>query len=122
MSVLKLQINFLQYSNIIVLASYFDKFNKSVLLFKSFHPSPGRKYSGVTHTAYVPDTEKGRLVTRLLNVAFSRGLLFTVKSSSACKPCNGSIVWNGIIHKTSIKGGPDKSVSSFYRELSTMYN
>lgn len=104
------------------MASYFDELNKSVPWFQSFHPFPGRKYSRITHTAYVPDNEKGRLVTRLLNVAFSRGLLFTVKSSSGCKPCNGIITWNGIIHKTSIKGGPDESVFKFYRELSTMYN
>ncbi|XP_061162265.1 uncharacterized protein LOC133171518 [Saccostrea echinata] len=70
----------------------------------SLHPSPGNKYAGISHTAYIPNTAKGKLVARLLNVAFSRHLLFRVAPSST-KSTDGIIVWNGVRHKTSIHGG-----------------
>ncbi|XP_062611922.1 uncharacterized protein LOC134273728 [Saccostrea cucullata] len=70
----------------------------------SLHPSPGNKYAGIIRKAYIPYTAKGQLVTRLLNVAFSRQLLFTVASSST-KSTEGIIVWNGVHHKTSVNGG-----------------
>lgn len=85
--------------------SHHDFGNYGELSFQSSHPSPGQKYSGYTQTAYVPNTPKGREVTKLLNVAFTRRLLFTVSPSTCCRSKEGTITWNGVLHKTNITGG-----------------
>jgi len=55
-------------------------------LFKENHPQPGQPYTGTTMTTYLPywdgsnavDVEQ---VCRLLQVAFQRKLLFTIRDS-----------------------------------------
>lgn len=61
------------------------------------HPNPGLRFQGTKLTAYLPDTQEGREVLQLLKRAFDARLVFTVGASNA-------ITWNGIQHKTSIKG------------------
>lgn len=65
------------------------------------HPQPGKPFFaiGFPRTAFLPDTEKGRRVLRLLEAAFNQRLTFTV--------ANGGVVWNeSISHKTEF--GPSK--------------
>ncbi|XP_039292556.1 protein deltex [Nilaparvata lugens] len=65
------------------------------------HPSPGRPYYavGFPRVCYLPDTEKGRLVLRLLHIAFQRRLVFTV-GRSVTTGREDVVTWNGIHHKT----------------------
>lgn len=55
------------------------------------HPEPGKKYKGSTFSSYVRNNMKGRLVAKLLNVAFTRRLVFTIGH-------HGEITSNGIHH------------------------
>lgn len=50
------------------------------------------RFKGITHTAYLPDTQEGRNVLLLLKRAFDARLVFTVGRNQ--------IIWNGIDHKT----------------------
>ncbi|KAI4875176.1 hypothetical protein NFI96_014242, partial [Prochilodus magdalenae] len=69
------------------------------------HPNPGRRFSGTTRRAYLPDNVEGRRVQNLLRKAFDQKLIFTVGTSSTTGLQN-VIIWNDIHHKTSITGGP----------------
>ncbi|XP_008706473.2 E3 ubiquitin-protein ligase DTX3L [Ursus maritimus] len=69
------------------------------------HPNPGKKYSGVQRTAYLPNNEEGNEVLRLLRKAFDQKLIFTVGESRSLGVCD-VITWNDIHHKTSRTGGP----------------
>lgn len=75
--------------------------------FQAEHPNPGQRYYGTSRTGYLPDNEKGRIVARLLRVAFNRKLVFTVGRSRTTGVDN-CVTWNDIHHKTSISGGPEK--------------
>ena len=77
------------------------------LLIKEENPHPGQWYKGIQRSGYVPNNEKGRLVAKLLNVAFSRRLVFTIGRSRTTGK-DGVIIWNDIHHKTRIYGGPEK--------------
>lgn len=68
------------------------------------HPSPGEPYSGTSRTAFVPDTEEGREVVDLLVKAFKRRVSFTVGTSLTTGQSN-CVIWNGVHHKTSQRGG-----------------
>ena len=68
------------------------------------HPNPGVRFQGTKRTAYLPDTQEGREVLRLLKRAFDAQLVFTVGTSNTTGLSN-QITWNGISHKTSIKNG-----------------
>ena len=68
------------------------------------HPNPGVRFQGTKRTAYLPDTQEGREVLQLLKRAFDARLVFTVGTSNTTGLTN-QITWNGIQHKTSIKGG-----------------
>lgn len=48
---------------------------------------------------YLPDTEKGRIVLKLLRVAFQRRLVFTV-GRSVTTGREDVVTWNDIHHKT----------------------
>ncbi|XP_033731448.1 LOW QUALITY PROTEIN: uncharacterized protein LOC117321077, partial [Pecten maximus] len=69
------------------------------------HPTPGKLYQGITRPAYLPNNEKGRLVAKLLKIAFDRKLVFTIGRSRTTGH-EGVVTWNGIHHKTRIDGGP----------------
>lgn len=69
------------------------------------HPRPGLSFSGTSRTAYLPDTDEGRLVLDLLRLAWEYKLIFTVGDSHTSGAQN-TTVWNCIHHKTSIHGGP----------------
>ncbi|XP_019508261.1 PREDICTED: E3 ubiquitin-protein ligase DTX3L [Hipposideros armiger] len=70
------------------------------------HPNPGRSYSGIQRTAYLPDNKEGLEVLRLLRRAFEQKLIFTVGDSRVSGASN-VITWNDIHHKTSMAGGPE---------------
>ncbi|CAI9733114.1 probable E3 ubiquitin-protein ligase DTX3 [Octopus vulgaris] len=69
------------------------------------HPNPGKSYYGTDRTAYLPKTEQGTTVLKMLQLAFSRRLIFTVGKSRTTNMEN-MVTWNDIHHKTSRIGGP----------------
>ncbi|XP_028398979.1 uncharacterized protein LOC114522487 [Dendronephthya gigantea] len=73
----------------------------------SEHPTPGKRYFGITRTAYLPDNKTGRKVLGLLKRAFDQRLTFTIGRSTT-SGMEGVITWNDIHHKTSLSGGPAK--------------
>uniref|UniRef100_A0A2K6M9C1 E3 ubiquitin-protein ligase n=1 Tax=Rhinopithecus bieti TaxID=61621 RepID=A0A2K6M9C1_RHIBE len=74
---------------------------------KGEHPNPGKRYPGTQRTAYLPDNEEGRKVSKLLRKAFDQKLIFTVGYSRVLGTSD-VITWNDIHHKTSKFGGPEK--------------
>ncbi|WAR21246.1 DTX3L-like protein, partial [Mya arenaria] len=62
----------------------------------SDHPSPGACYDGITKTAYLPDSDEGRDVCRMLKLAFKRKLVFTIGRDYM----DDVITWADIHHKT----------------------
>lgn len=73
---------------------------------QDFQPNPGRKYSGVSKTAFFPLTTEGSNVVDLLQKAFDNRQVFAMSPSS--DGSSEEITWNGIDHKTNIYGGPKK--------------
>ncbi|XP_015284489.1 PREDICTED: E3 ubiquitin-protein ligase DTX3L [Gekko japonicus] len=71
---------------------------------KENHPNPGRRFSGATRTAYLPDNKEGREILQLLRRAFDQKLIFTV-GQSRTTGMSDVVTWNDIHHKTSIFGG-----------------
>ncbi|XP_062372347.1 E3 ubiquitin-protein ligase DTX4a [Sardina pilchardus] len=65
------------------------------------HPNPGKPYTarGFPRHCYLPDTEKGRIVLRLLLVAWDRRLIFSVGTSSTTGESD-TVIWNEVHHKT----------------------
>ena len=47
------------------------------------HPNPGSKYKGTSFAAYLPETNEGKAILKLLRKAFDAQLLFTVVSSNS---------------------------------------
>jgi deltex-like protein len=68
------------------------------------HPTPGKKYYGISRSAYLPDNDEGNKVLRLLEKAFRQRLTFTIGRSSTTG-ITGVITWNDIHHKTRRIGG-----------------
>lgn len=64
----------------------------------------GRVYSGTGRAAYLPYTEEGFEVFQMLVLAFQRRLIFTV-GTSVTTGKKDTVVWNGIHHKTNVRGG-----------------
>ena len=50
-------------------------------LLKENHPKPGQRYTGTTMKTYLPISVDGEQVCRMLEVAFQRKLLFTIRDS-----------------------------------------
>ncbi|NXK44052.1 DTX3L ligase, partial [Chauna torquata] len=71
----------------------------------SSHPNPGKPYSAISRTAYLPDNKEGQEILQLLRRAFKQKLIFTV-GQSRTTGTQGVITWNDIHHKTSMYGGP----------------
>ncbi|KAF4090466.1 hypothetical protein AMELA_G00052400 [Ameiurus melas] len=67
----------------------------------SEHPNPGKPFTarGFPRHCYLPDSEKGRKVLRLLLVAWDRRLIFSVGTSSTTGESD-TVIWNEIHHKT----------------------
>lgn len=65
----------------------------------SEHPNPGNVYKGATCVAYIPATQEGKEILKLLQKAFDARLIFTVLSSASDK--TGVIALDGIELKTS---------------------
>ncbi|NWW86318.1 DTX4 ligase, partial [Rhynochetos jubatus] len=65
------------------------------------HPNPGKSFTarGFPRHCYLPDSEKGRKVLRLLLVAWDRRLIFAVGTSSTTGESD-TVIWNEIHHKT----------------------
>uniref|UniRef100_A0A2K6EX12 E3 ubiquitin-protein ligase n=1 Tax=Propithecus coquereli TaxID=379532 RepID=A0A2K6EX12_PROCO len=74
---------------------------------KKQHPNPGKTYSGIERTAYLPNNEEGREVLTLLQRAFDQKLIFTV-GHSRVTGASDVITWNDIHHKTCRYGGPER--------------
>lgn len=71
------------------------------------HPNPGKQYSGVQRTAYLPNNSEGKEVLSLLRRAFDQKLIFTV-GYSRTTGMSDVITWNDIHHKTCMHGGPER--------------
>ncbi|KAL3864668.1 hypothetical protein ACJMK2_006330 [Sinanodonta woodiana] len=67
------------------------------------HPSPGKWYSQMTRTAYLPNTPEGKNVCRMLQLAFERRLVFTISQSRTTG--KEGLTWNQIHHKTNPNPG-----------------
>ncbi|XP_028834263.1 E3 ubiquitin-protein ligase DTX4-like isoform X2 [Denticeps clupeoides] len=65
------------------------------------HPNPGKPFTarGFPRHCYLPDSEKGRKVLRLLIVAWDRRLVFSVGTSSTTGETD-TVIWNEVHHKT----------------------
>ncbi|XP_062595606.1 E3 ubiquitin-protein ligase DTX1-like [Saccostrea cucullata] len=65
------------------------------------HPHPGKRYTcrGFPRVCYLPDSEKGRKVLKLLIVAWKRRLTFTIGHSTTTGESD-TVTWNEIHHKT----------------------
>jgi deltex-like protein len=68
------------------------------------HPNPGVRYGGAYRTGYLPFNKKGKLVYKLLKLAFERRLMFTV-GFSITRGVDNVTIWNEIHAKTSMYGG-----------------
>lgn len=64
----------------------------------SEHPNPGELYKGMSCIAYLPDTQEGWQVFKLLRKAFDARLVFTVSRSASHL---GKVALNGVELKTS---------------------
>ncbi|XP_076829438.1 E3 ubiquitin-protein ligase DTX4a isoform X2 [Brachyhypopomus gauderio] len=65
------------------------------------HPNPGKPFTarGFPRHCYLPDSDKGRLVLKLLLVAWDRRLIFSVGTSSTTGETD-TVIWNEVHHKT----------------------
>lgn len=65
------------------------------------HPNHGKPFTarGFPRHCYLPDSEKGRKVLRLLLVAWDRRLIFSVGTSSTTGESD-TVIWNEVHHKT----------------------
>ncbi|XP_056264207.1 E3 ubiquitin-protein ligase DTX1-like isoform X2 [Pseudoliparis swirei] len=65
------------------------------------HPNPGKPFTarGFPRHCYLPDSEKGRKVLRLLLIAWDRRLTFSVGTSSTTGESD-TVIWNEVHHKT----------------------
>ncbi|KAI1887728.1 hypothetical protein AGOR_G00193320 [Albula goreensis] len=65
------------------------------------HPNPGKPFTarGFPRHCYLPDSEKGRKVLRLLLEAWDRRLVFSVGTSSTTGESD-TVIWNEVHHKT----------------------
>ncbi|KAI4879718.1 hypothetical protein NFI96_013872, partial [Prochilodus magdalenae] len=76
--------------------------NRVLIYFKGpEHPNPGKPFTarGFPRHCYLPDSEKGRLVLKLLLVAWDRRLIFSVGTSSTTGEAD-TVIWNEVHHKT----------------------
>lgn len=64
----------------------------------SEHPHPGKAYMGTSCAAYIPETQEGEEVFKLLRKAFDARLVFTVSTSTTGTEC---VTLSGIELKTS---------------------
>jgi len=67
------------------------------------HPSPGQPYyaTAFPRVGYLPNNEKGRMILRLLCIAWQRRLIFTIGTSVTSGQQN-TVTWNEIHHKTEL--------------------
>ncbi|XP_028999021.1 E3 ubiquitin-protein ligase DTX1-like isoform X2 [Betta splendens] len=65
------------------------------------HPNPGKPFTarGFPRHCYLPDSDKGRKVLRLLLIAWDRRLIFSVGTSSTTGESD-TVIWNEVHHKT----------------------
>uniref|UniRef100_A0A8C7GX51 E3 ubiquitin-protein ligase n=1 Tax=Oncorhynchus kisutch TaxID=8019 RepID=A0A8C7GX51_ONCKI len=65
------------------------------------HPNQGKPFTarGFPRHCYLPDSEKGRKVLRLLLTAWDRRLVFSVGTSSTTGELD-TVIWNEVHHKT----------------------
>ncbi|XP_076461463.1 E3 ubiquitin-protein ligase DTX4-like [Babylonia areolata] len=68
------------------------------------HANPGQGFTarGFPRFGFLPDTNKGRRVLRLLMVAWRRRLTFTVGTSASTGESD-TVIWGGIHHKTEFR-------------------
>ncbi|XP_033013776.1 E3 ubiquitin-protein ligase DTX4 [Lacerta agilis] len=65
------------------------------------HPNPGKSFTarGFPRHCYLPESERGRKVLKLLLVAWDRRLIFAIGTSSTTGESD-TVIWNEIHHKT----------------------
>ncbi|KAM8845650.1 uncharacterized protein AB9W97_000696 isoform 2-T3 [Spinachia spinachia] len=65
------------------------------------HPSPGEAFQGGVFEAFLPDSERTRMLLPRLEEAFRQGLIFTVTGVNL----GARASWDCIPHKTTLHGG-----------------
>ena len=70
------------------------------------NPRPGRPYAAQTFTTYVPDSDEGRAVVRLLNKAFDQKLLFVIVWLAT--GTDKIVLKDSVRHKMKVNGGVEK--------------
>ncbi|XP_074619860.1 uncharacterized protein LOC141878737 isoform X3 [Acropora palmata] len=82
------------------------------------HPNPGNEYKGTSYKAYLPETNEGKHIFKLLRKAFDARLLFTIVSSSDGAGCVGlkDIELKTSIARNSRTGYPDPSYLTRVRQ------
>ncbi|XP_041361924.1 dentin sialophosphoprotein-like [Gigantopelta aegis] len=88
---------------VIVIDYYFDDGTQT-----DQHPNPGKPYHGTRRRGFLPDTDEGRSILRLLKIAFDRMLTFTIGQSTITGR-EDTVTWGDISHKTNTHGGPDRN-------------
>jgi|SRR6218665_1660485 len=76
----------------------------SPMRFQDDCQNPGKPYPGLTKTAFLPLSPAGSEVLDLLQRTFEARVTFRF-SSTPTHP-SGELIWNDILHKESIYGGP----------------
>ena len=76
----------------------------------SEHPTPGEMFKGMSCFAYLPDTQEGKQILKLLRKAFDARLVFTV-SRSTSDPL-GQVTLNGVELKTSAERNARSAIIS----------
>jgi len=71
---------------------------------KSYHESPGSRYSGTVRVAFLPNNLDGQSVMKRLKYAWKHGLTFQIGTSLTTGMRN-VVVWTSIHHKTCLNGG-----------------
>jgi len=71
---------------------------------KSYHENPGMRHGSTTRMAYLPNNGEGKSILTRLKYAWKHGLTFNIGTSLTTGERN-VVVWAGIPHKTSLRGG-----------------
>jgi len=80
---------------------------------QSYHPDLGKKHTGYVRVAILSKDEEGRRLLVCLKISWTHGLVFTTGTSIQLGEPN-SLIWAGITHKTSERGGEHGYTDNVY--------
>ena len=74
------------------------------LSFQAGQTNPGKRYAAKNFQAYLPNNVEGKLMLKLLKLAFNKKILFEVAASADEVHGDGQLVPNGVELKSKISG------------------